>query len=362
MVKNSAQHLLLCHKWSNASADAAIGQFGLRRQIQKTSQKEDYHTSRICPVEGCYKILKRLLKHLREFRKIENKEKYRALLDSAVTCNSIQIIRDVDSSPRKVFHNIKSKSLPDGKQKSFSKTSLPAAEQMIVPIADNAESDQVTRDFTSMPRRELPVHSVDLINSKSRSQSPLLFSDSDGSEFAPDCDDIENTFLPNEVKELFVKFVAYLQGPDGGNRTSFEQIVDDVKRIYLIVCANEDLAMFFECQHFCDEYLAKHCKSRENLPGTIEKYLSSVGVFCEFLITERVQLTSVGPEKVVDVKRKLNVWKKSYKKMDKERRFEREIDDHSMLVTPQQLQNYEKSENAVNAKSFFSSCKVQIFP
>lgn len=73
-------------------------------------------------------------------------------------------------------------------------------------------------------------------------------------------------------------------------------------------------------------------------------------------------MTSVGPEKVVDLKRKLNVWKKSYKKMDKERRFEQEIDDHSMLVTPQQLQNYEKSENAVNAKSFFSSCKVQIFP
>ncbi|XP_057311987.1 uncharacterized protein LOC130649709 isoform X2 [Hydractinia symbiolongicarpus] len=352
MVKNLARHLLLCHKWSKASADAAIGQFGLRRQTQKTLQKKDYHTSRICPVEGCYKVLKRLPKHLRKFHKIENKEKYRALLDSAVMCNSIQIIGVVDSSPRKVFQNIKSKSLADSKQKSFSKTSLPAAEQMIVPIADNAESDQVTHAFTSIPRRELPVHSVDLITSKSRSQSPLLFSDSDGSEFALDCDDIENT-LPNEVKELFEKFAAYLQGPDGGNRTSFEQIVEDVKRIYLIVCANKDLAMFFDGQHFRDEYLAKHCKSRENLPGIIKKYLSSVGVFCEFLITERVQLTSVGPEKVVDLKRKLNVWKKSYKKLDKERRFEREIDDHSMLVTPQQLQNYEKSENAVNAKSFF---------
>lgn len=283
MVKSLARHLLLCHKWSNASADAAIGQFGLRRQIQKTSQKEDYHTSRICPVEGCYKILKRRPKHLREFHKIENKEKYRALLDSAVTCNSIQIIRDVDSSPRKVFHNIKSKSLADGKQKSFSKTSLPAAEQMIVPIADNAESDQVTRAFTSMPRRELPVHSVDLINSKSRSQSPLLFSDSDGSEFAPDCDDIENT-LPNEVKELFVKFAAYLQGPDGGNRTSFEQIVEDVKRIYLIVCANKDLAMFFDCQHFRDEYLAKHCKSREKLSELSKNIYLRLVFFVSFLL------------------------------------------------------------------------------
>ena len=66
-----------------------------------------------------------------------------------------------------------------------------------------------------------------------------------------------------------------------------------------------------------------------------------------------ILLEYVDSDTILNMKLKVEAWKKTYKKASKERKHQRNLDDYSMIVTADQVTKYEQSEQAVKARNLF---------
>ena len=94
----------------------------------------------------------------------------------------------------------------------------------------------------------------------------------------------------------------------------------------------------------------KYCIDRKTKPSSVRKYLYSFIDFCSFLITNKVSLTNVTYENIFSTLLTAQVWRKTYSAKDKSLKHIRNAEDYEMLVTPEQVQSYEKSDQAIQAK------------
>ena len=65
--------------------------------------------------------------------------------------------------------------------------------------------------------------------------------------------------------------------------------------------------------------------------------------FCTFLLTENVELYDVMLDDILKMKLRLRLWRERYSVED----IAREVEDYQMLVTPEQVLSYERSEHAM---------------
>jgi len=76
-VINLPRHLRGKHRWTVEDSRRVVHQFGLRKPYEtshrKTIQKfRDYHRHRLCPINGCNAVVKRLSPHLRQVHGISS--------------------------------------------------------------------------------------------------------------------------------------------------------------------------------------------------------------------------------------------------------------------------------------------------
>ena len=160
--------------------------------------------------------------------------------------------------------------------------------------------------------------------------------------------------IPNEMEIILNKFVVYLTSPDGGNRdkVSSAEVMADVKRTCRALCA-QDFAPLFNRTILRNQYLMTYCADRKHEPDTIKKYLRSIRDFYEFCVTDNVNVNNVEHDDILNMKVLITHWMASYNKQSRERFWERQEIDYSMLVTPEQVDQYKNSNSAMSAISLF---------
>ena len=85
---------------------------------------------------------------------------------------------------------------------------------------------------------------------------------------------------------------------------------------------------------------------------TVKAYLLSLRHFCSYVVAEGPSSGDVDPALVRQIGEKARLWSMSYKKDSKRRHLEKMSNDLSSLVTPDMVNEYERSEAARSAVAY----------
>ena len=158
------------------------------------------------------------------------------------------------------------------------------------------------------------------------------------------------------TEEILDQLKTWLQGIDGGRREE-KTAKQYTSQIFTIIQAidPEHLAVtsLISVKALRDKWLSPLEKRRR--PGTCKAYLGSLSKFLRFLMVENPNnLISQGDAR--KVKEQVLEWMSSYNGPIAERRWEKQLEDLEKLVTPKDIQAFDKSDLARNAISTLGQC------
>ena len=325
-VTDLSRHLQTVHKYPKEKARGAMSKFGLRKPYTnskpsiKSKVVKDYHKYRLCPVSFCESIVQRLDEHLRKSHKMSNKsEKYNFYLQNAIfTQPGFSAKKSEGSSfnerlPGKVSFDMDNR-------KNDAESDLSPSES-----ASETENEPEDADPTYQPE-----------NSDTRERTDVL--------------------LDSESENLIQKFYLHMISPNGGNRDEVSAKKDslELKRIYRNISATS-ITDLLNPTTLNSVYLSDVCKKKNYKADTVRKYLNSLRDFCQFIVAEEIEIPNMTFAKVNALKAKVDLWSKRYRKASKERFWERAEEDYEMLVTPEQIDQYERSNHARAAIKLFGN-------
>ena len=187
---------------------------------------------------------------------------------------------------------------------------------------------------------------------------PSSESDEDDEDDIDESDDImeelkELGVCRNSVTESMLdSFSKWLQGIDGGRRDTrtAKQYVSQISAIINhIDSAERKVSSILNKQILRDKWLADMEKVKR--PGTCKSYLGSLSRFLRFVIVEKPRSLETYIEEASKVRDQVQEWMCSYRKPLAERRWEKSMDDLKKLITPDQIQAFDKCEQARKAIS-----------
>lgn len=88
--------------------------------------------------------------------------------------------------------------------------------------------------------------------------------------------------------------------------------------------------------------------------ATIKSYLMSLQHYCSFLLEDKPSGVDYDKDNVIDLRDKLKKWSASYKRETTRRRWERQEEDVSSLITPEKVKEFEQSQ--ATRDSFKENC------
>ena len=173
--------------------------------------------------------------------------------------------------------------------------------------------------------------------------------DSDQSDTSSD--DFDNLYCEEESfdsnqcgqEELFKEFEKWLQGPDGGRKDErcARQCSLQVQLVMLFIHKEDPkLSDILSKRTLWNEWLSKFEKERQ--PGTVKSYLGALYNFYAFLKCENIPNVSDQPEMLTLLK----LWSKSYRRLVKDRFWDKRLDYLSKLKTPAQVKCFDSSDVA----------------
>ena len=118
-----------------------------------------------------------------------------------------------------------------------------------------------------------------------------------------------------------------------------------------------DIFDLFDRKKIRTLFLEKYCKEQKYAPLTVKRYISSLSHFYDFVITDEVLIDKVSPEDVFKMKVIASKWSKSYNSAADEHARLRELDEQMVLITPEQIDNYEKSQFVSDALEILQRCR-----
>nr|XP_047139279.1 uncharacterized protein LOC124815122 [Hydra vulgaris] len=355
------------HCWSKESAQKALSYFNKRKR------SSDVETLFQCPYKMCMAIVKRIDNHLKRVHKFKSTDPdYAKMLYSVQKINLNNMPSNVISSPKKIF---KSTIISDMENKNTSYNAV----HLNIFCKDNSGDNNALRidlnngNIDSLPPKKIAL--VDNNNScKEVTQGPLAgldaplntFSDSESSTLEFD-DESDDSFVPEDnflnqlninVETLLEKFKNFLLGPDNKREpSSAYRTVKDIQRYFQLVSTEQffNVSKFFNLETIRDKYI-KNLESKHLKAGSIKKYLFSLIDFSTFLLSEKeaLKLSDCKESDVVEIKLKLNMWRKTYNREDRKEFWHRQERDYQSLVTPSQISSYLESDNAVQACNLFN--------
>ena len=337
---NLPNHLEVKHNWSYSSATSAVGQFSMRKIPAKQSKKKDYHHKKVCPIERCLKVVKNMGEHFRGKRHglIPGEEEYNNLLNLAKPFTPLNTA-DMLSSPAKAL-----------KRKYHNKP----------PIHLYNETEGVTKNHLEDVNECFPEQvQVDVTNYDENGEQNETEEDSNETDGGSESDYQPEILLEtsDEIENILEDFQKFLIGPDKGRTArSVEKVVGDVRRIFKLTGIIH-INTFFknDIKIFKNRYLNSYCLEK-NKPGSIKKYIISIIGFVSYLIVMRVNI-GIPNEDLVRSKLLLDGWKGTYLKKEKILHPLKIEADLKMLVTADQVDQYEKSENCIMLKKLFKELK-----
>ena len=308
------RHLREVHDWSKEMARKATSSYGMRKSFEpkpvKNNKSEssegkkiytDYHRHRACPIQGCKSVVKRLSNHIR------------------------QVHRDIPvGSPfyKKILREARSV-----------KTWKP--------------SEQVKRFRTE---EETKIKKCSLAESEDEVEVQTNNTEPSEEEQAI-MESAEEAYSSNVEDEINVvsSFRSWLQSADGGRKDKklSKQHASQLFRILQIIDPSLQFESLFNKTLVRDTFL-KQAEAKYTA-DTVKAYLLSLRHFCSYVVAEKPESVAVDLALVQQIQEKARLWSMSYRKDSKRRYLEKMDNDLSNLVTPEMVNEYERSEAARSA-------------
>ena len=311
------RHLREVHDWSKDMARKATSRYGVRKSFEPKAEKKksdsshckkkytDYHRHRACPVQGCRSVVKRLSGHLR------------------------QVHGDIPiGSPlyKKILKEARS-----------AKTWKPSEQ-----VECCSREDETEPKHSSMDESE---NEEEVMNDTEPSERP-----SADEEYAI-MEAVEEANSSNVEEEISVvsSFCSWLQSADGGRKDKklSKQHGAQLLRILQTIDPSQQFQSLFNKTLLRDTFLKQ--AEKKYTADTMKAYLLSLRHFCTYVIAEKPVSVDVDPALVRQIQGKARLWSMSYRKDSKRRHLEKMSNDLNNLVTPEQINEYERSESARSA-------------
>ena len=330
-VVHLPRHLRKVHQWSKENARTAVSRFGLRKKYQfsdtekamagnrkakkettqRKCQKKPCRKKKLCPLTGCMTTTDRLPQHLRRKHKLEPRNaKYKRALSMAKV-----ISRD---RPH-IFLRMKQE-----------------RQRKLEPDVVNA---------TAMSEDE-SGEEVEMVQEDSTDYHIADEGGYDSGSKASDSVDIQ----AEDVSKTLRSFRDWLLSPDGGKKDvkTAKQHISQVNKVLLVVGEGRQLSSLVDTKKIRDTFLQQYAAEKYHA-ATIKSYLMSLQHYCSFLLSDQPSGVIFDKENVLSLRERLKRWSSSYKRENTRRRWEKMEEDRSILITPDKIRKFERSQAARDA-------------
>ena len=361
-VFNLKRHLMSkLHSWSSEKAEAARNNFGLSKE--KAHLPEDvrhskvrHYARRICPLNHCFKEVKRLGNHLRQFHKLSNEKtrKYVARSIMALAEEKEEISEDDSDSSESDEERLLESNFTNEIYK-------PEGDTFIYDSGEEDDHDWLGEKFFQRHTHKAKGNKDCLSESDEsddenggEDDKSVEGSDSDSEDY----EDHEERFClsSKEEDELCDEFIAWLCSTDGGlkpKRTAMKHkaVVSQIVRYEENV--RPDYKNLYN-RAFLNNWMA-HMQAEGRQAGTIKTYLGSILHFLNFVcISEK---NSFDLQQIKKIEAIIRQWRRNLWKDIKKREHEKMTIDIAHFPLPEEI---EAMDNSVHTKSAIATLKRYI--
>ena len=209
---------------------------------------------------------------------------------------------------------------------------------------DDDESMVQRDDDESLVQRDDDESSVQRDDDESSVQR-----DDDESSVQRDDDESSVQTPDNDMPNELVGFEAWLQSADGGmlDEKTSRQHTKQVFKLLNAIDEKQELPSLFDDRLINDRFLKGHA-NKSYTPKTTQSYLMSLRHFYSFSLTGAV-VVAISKEKIISLKDKVARWSSSYRVESSKRHWEKMTQDLQALITPEQINGFEKSKASRDA-------------
>lgn len=335
-VCNLPRHMREVHEWSETSAKTVTSRLKLRKKYTFSSKetasagnrkqrkvesdsaavnrtagpKKPCRRKKLCPVLGCSTVTERLPQHLQKKHELNRDDgKYKKYLSLA---------KVVSREKPHIFLRMKAERESN--------------------IGENYDQNRLSSfDTTSRStEQDLEVEQFEPAVSGEADCS----GNNDGTEEP----------LADAIAETMKEFEDWLISPDCERKDekTAKQHVAQVKNVLSIIGGGTCLRSLLDAKRIRDVFLRQYAEVKY-LPATIKSYLMSLQHFCSFLLGESPSGVEFEKDDVLSLREKLKNWSGSYKRDNTRRRWEKMEEDISVLITPEKIAAFNKSQAAREA-------------
>lgn len=346
-VVHLPRHLETVHHWKPEKARNAVSCYGLRKTSAATTKQLKQHgckpdtvctSGKLCPIENCSRLVKRLSPHLQTFHHIDRKSAlFRSMLKLARLRGraNAQVLTDTNCDLESLEDEDWASSadvLETSDQSLFSESSDEASCEYLMPSTEIHDTSGDTMADTSLEM----FGPVPLVHPGVIPQSDTVAQSSE---------------LPTD----FLQFRTWLQTPDGGRKCekSAKQHAFQMGVIFEAVntsTLNMHTVKLLWCKKLLVKFLTVYAVEKQFLPGTIKSYLSSLRHWYSYILSEEAdRLSTEEKQQIQQTRDRVSRWTASYRKDSAARSLQKMDDDISKLITPKKVDLFDRSELALAA-------------
>jgi site-specific recombinase XerD len=321
VVTHLPRHLKNVHHWKQERARNALQVFNLRKQYEfvhersmPKEKKPDYHHPRLCPVDNCHAVVKRISTHLCKYHHIDKK--------SGLFKTLVVVARKRN---RKHLGNTAEMDQSDDSSFEEDETAEPVEPTNMIQLVQSNEADEQSVDM-------VPADMDETENDVVPSETP---------------DDDHRAALPTD----FLQFQVWLQSADGGRKCekSAKQHAFQVGVIFEAVAESRHVSALWN-HKLLSQFLNVHAVQKQFLPATVKSYLSSLRHWFSYIVAEESdRLTVEEKQQIQQVSDRVSRWIGSYRKEGALKHLEKMDADLGKLITPEKVAMFDRSEPALLA-------------
>jgi len=312
----------------------------------------DYHHYRQCPIEGCMSVVKRMPPHLRNHHKITSTSEIKHLLS---------LIRSNDNQKKLIkFHQHEIDGLVDAINDTI--TLKLVADRALKKLGQAGDIPCEEHAASSFPRKnincEIPTcdGEDEIIFSIEGDECDMESSESFDDQNINACE----ILTPSDTQDtqIYREFQKWLESADGSKKAqkTAKQHSCQVMTIAATIDGLNRPASLLNKQLLTDKFLEEFVKAKKFKAGTTKSYLGSLCHWYRFLISEKLHDFSDSEITLAqEMLPRVGRWIAAFRKEGLKRSLEKADSDLTRLITPEQVNIFERSVPALKAVKLIGS-------
>ena len=370
---NISEHLRLTHKINKEEIESLLSQ-----PVPVAAKPKRPYKRRVCPVEGCRAVVYRIHQHL-------GKGKHKLSRDDPKYWRYLKTIKFVELDPNdESIIEISSSDANDSeKSTSCSEESVfqVFSTKRKIQTESDSENESSSSSITSQKEEEL-LKKIRKVNRHRKSTAHQLpfdeidFEDDFEEEEEEDDDEEEEEEEEDDDEEEEYERAGTTAAAAGNSRTeailnNFEKWLTSIDGgrkdvrvakgyagyIFKIVCrlspTYQEIFYLFDKIRLRNKWLKYMEEKRQ--PGTIMAYLIALALFMRYIDIEKPSGLEMYQEQTSVIINQVRQWKKSLRGPLNNRRWQKQKEDLEKLITPADVQRFDKSKATQEAISILSA-------